>query len=166
LTILGFWTQGFLLVRWALYPLSHTSSPFNSDYFGDMVSHFAQARLEPQSSRSQPPKELGLRIWTQVLGVFFFSVFCFYFCCFMVIISNSVALWNKSCKSWFFASHSKKFFKVHFFLICISSLSQTYFSVMGPHWLVCACSKSLLRTYSGENNSDQKVCVVHKSIIK
>jgi hypothetical protein len=29
----GVWTQGFLLVKQALYCLSHTSSPFCSDYF-------------------------------------------------------------------------------------------------------------------------------------
>jgi hypothetical protein len=32
------WTQGFALAKQELYSLSHTSSPFCSDYFGDEVS--------------------------------------------------------------------------------------------------------------------------------
>jgi hypothetical protein len=38
-------TQGFVLVRQALYGLSHVSSPFCSGYFGDTLLLFAQAGL-------------------------------------------------------------------------------------------------------------------------
>jgi hypothetical protein len=34
----GVWIQGFALAKQALYHLSHTSSPFCSGYFGDLVS--------------------------------------------------------------------------------------------------------------------------------
>jgi hypothetical protein len=33
----GVWTQGFTIAKQALYCLSHSSSPFCSDYFGDGV---------------------------------------------------------------------------------------------------------------------------------
>jgi hypothetical protein len=57
----GVWTQGFAFAKQALYPLSYSSSPFCSSYFGDAVggvSHklFAWAGFELWSSWSQPPK--------------------------------------------------------------------------------------------------------------
>jgi hypothetical protein len=33
----GTWTQGFTLAKQAFYFLSHTSSPFRSDYFDDRI---------------------------------------------------------------------------------------------------------------------------------
>jgi hypothetical protein len=55
----GVWTRGFALAKQVLYHLSHTSSPFCSDYFGDGVLQTYLPGLtlnEPWSSRSQPPK--------------------------------------------------------------------------------------------------------------
>jgi hypothetical protein len=42
----GFWTQGFMLARQAVYRLNHIYSPFCSGYFGDRISCFAQASLK------------------------------------------------------------------------------------------------------------------------
>jgi hypothetical protein len=42
---IGVWTQGFALARQVFYCLSHTPSPFNSDYFAGRVSLLAQADL-------------------------------------------------------------------------------------------------------------------------
>jgi hypothetical protein len=41
-----FFEPGFLLARWELFHLSHTSSPLCSGYLGDRVLFFAQASLE------------------------------------------------------------------------------------------------------------------------
>jgi hypothetical protein len=51
------WTQGLCLQSKVLYCLSHTSSPFCSDYFGDGPHTLSLwAGLELRFSQSQPPK--------------------------------------------------------------------------------------------------------------
>jgi hypothetical protein len=42
----GIWTEGSELRKQALYHLSHTSSPFQSGYFGDEALLFAQISLD------------------------------------------------------------------------------------------------------------------------
>jgi hypothetical protein len=67
---IGVPVQCFVLAKQVFYNLSSFSSLFCSGYFADGGSHelFSWAGLEPWSSQFQPPKELGLQVWTLVPG--------------------------------------------------------------------------------------------------
>jgi hypothetical protein len=54
-------TQGFALVQQVLYCLSHTSSPFCSDYFGDGIMLFVLASKNRDSSSLHFMLLLGLQ---------------------------------------------------------------------------------------------------------
>jgi hypothetical protein len=64
-------SQGFALAKQALYCFSHTSSALYSALFSvfwrwdlkNYLPRLASTGLNPWSSRSQPPKYLGLQVW-------------------------------------------------------------------------------------------------------
>jgi hypothetical protein len=61
--------SGLQLAKQVLYSMRHTYSPFSSDSL-EIGSYnlFAWASFEPQFSRSQPPKQLGLQAWATSTG--------------------------------------------------------------------------------------------------
>jgi hypothetical protein len=64
IVVLGFWTQRFTLARQVLYHLSHSASPVLCWIFlRGSRELFAWTDLEPRSSWSLSPEQLGLQVW-------------------------------------------------------------------------------------------------------